>query len=170
MFNSRRVWQISGTLVIGSDKSTLLRHLQAPFSSLHSLVVIIWSSFFTFNTLFSNLLNQFYTELYYWFFSSTLFLISLKNGSIWSRIGFKIPLKSLAWKKGGLIEIDGDGKKRQGPICSLSSNGSRELGILSRSSFALSNWYNNTCLAAHFFIFFHQCPWFFFWQNTRFRR
>ena len=149
MFNSRRVWQISSTLVIGSDKSTLLRHLQAPFSSLHSLVVIIWFSFFTFNTLFSNLLNQFYTELYYWFSSSTLFLISLK---------------------GGLIEIDGDGKKRQGPICSLSSNGSRELGILSRSSFALSNWYNNTCLAAHFLIFFHQCPWFFFWQNTRFRR
>ena len=139
MFNSRRVWQISSTLVIGSDKSTLLRHLQAPFSSLHSLVVIIWFSFFTFNTLFSNLLNQFYTELYYCFSSSTLFLISLKNGSIWSRIGFKIPLKSLVWKKSGLIGIDRGGEEKQGSIYSLSGNSSRGSGILLRSSFTLSN-------------------------------
>ena len=153
MFNSRRVWQISGTLVIGSDKSTLLRCLQAPFSSLHSLAVIIWSSFSTFNTLSSNLLNQFHTGLYYWFSFPTLFLISLKNGSIWSRVGFKISLKSLVWKKGGLIGIGGGGEERQDPICSLSSNGGRGLGILSRSFFALSNWYNNACLAAHFLCF-----------------
>ena len=153
MFNSRRVWQIASTLVIGSDRSTLLRHLQVPFSSLHSLAVIIWSSFSTFNTLFSNLLNQFYTGLYCWFSSSTLFLISLKNGSIWSRVGFKISLKFLVWKKGGLIRIGGGSEERQGPICSLSGSGGRGLEILSRSSFALSNWCNHAYLVACFLCF-----------------
>jgi len=39
MLSSRRALQISGTLVAGLEKSTFLRHLQAPFNILHSLAV-----------------------------------------------------------------------------------------------------------------------------------
>ena len=95
MLSSKRALQISGTLVAGFEKSTFLRRLQVPFSTLHSLAVSLWPISSSSMIISCNLLNYFHRESYCESSAQVLFsLILVKNGDIRSRVGSRSSLYS----------------------------------------------------------------------------